>query len=82
MSPGTNADYPDNSERFICLARGALEACRAMDLRPDVFHCNDWQTGLLPVYLRHLYRDAFRRQPAACSPSTTSPTRACSGTGT
>lgn len=59
VSPGTNTDYPDNSERFICLARGALEGCLAMDLRPDVFHCNDWQTGLLPVYLRHLYADAF-----------------------
>ncbi len=59
VSPGTNADYPDNSERFICLARGALEGCLALGQRPDVFHCNDWQTGLLPVYLRHLYADAF-----------------------
>jgi starch synthase len=59
VNPSTNEDYPDNSERFVCLGRGALEACLELDLGPEVFHCNDWQSGLLPVYVRHLYRDSF-----------------------
>ena len=58
-SPADGSDYQDNSERFIFLCRGALEACKVMGLSPDVIHCHDWQTGLVPVYLEHLYRDDF-----------------------
>lgn len=43
-------DHPDNAFRFAFLARAALEAARVLELRPDVFHVNDWQTALLPVY--------------------------------
>ncbi len=50
-------DFWDNCERFIFLARGALEALKVLGWRPDVIHANDWQTGLLPVYLETLYRD-------------------------
>ncbi|QDV36113.1 glycogen synthase GlgA [Tautonia plasticadhaerens] len=49
-------DYPDNCERFVFFQRAALEAARILDLRPDVVHCNDWQTGLVPVYLDESYR--------------------------
>ncbi|HEX9418110.1 MAG TPA: glycogen/starch synthase, partial [Methylomirabilota bacterium] len=58
-----DADYADNCERFVFFCRGALEALIALDgierdgWRPQVVHANDWQTGLLPVYLRTLYRD-------------------------
>jgi starch synthase len=48
-------DYPDNCERFVFFERAVLETIRQLDLRPDVLHCNDWQTGLIPVYLRELY---------------------------
>src|SRR5713101_882725 len=56
-------DYPDNCERFVFFCRGALEALIALDgegrdaWRPQIVHANDWQTGLIPVYLRTLYRD-------------------------
>ena len=50
-------DFWDNCERFIFLCRGALEALKALEWRPDLIHANDWQTGLLPVYLETLYRD-------------------------
>ena len=43
--------YPDNLERFTFLSRGALEICKALGFIPDVVHCNDWQTALVPVYL-------------------------------
>jgi starch synthase len=58
---GTPAgDYPDNGLRFAFFARAVLEACIGLDVRPDVIHCNDWQTGLLPLYLRDHYREHFR----------------------
>jgi starch synthase len=49
------SDYPDNCERFVFFNRAVLETVRALGLRPDVIHCNDWQTGLIPVYLKTLY---------------------------
>jgi starch synthase len=43
--------YPDNLERFTFLARGSLELCKALGFIPDVIHCNDWQTALVPIYV-------------------------------
>jgi starch synthase len=50
-------DYPDNDERFAFFCRAVLEACRLVDLSPDVIHCNDWQTGPVPVLLQFEYRE-------------------------
>ncbi|MBI4609687.1 MAG: glycogen synthase GlgA [Candidatus Rokubacteria bacterium] len=50
-------DYWDNCERFIFFGRAAVEALRGLGWRPHVIHANDWQTGLIPVYLLTLYRD-------------------------
>jgi starch synthase len=53
-------DYPDNGERFIFFSRAVLEATKAIDFKPDVIHCNDWQTGLISAYLKTLYKlDSF-----------------------
>jgi len=52
------SDYPDNAERFIFFSRAILELCRVMNFRPDVVHCNDWQTGLVPLYLKKFYSGA------------------------
>ena len=49
-------DYADNCERFVFFNRAVLETVAALRLRPDVIHCNDWQTGLIPVYLKTTYR--------------------------
>jgi len=50
------ADWPDNALRFGLLSRAAaLAAMGALpDWTPDVIHCNDWQTGLAPTYLRYM----------------------------
>ena len=48
-------DYPDNDRRFVFFQRGVLEALKALRLKPDILHCHDWQTGLVPVYLKTLY---------------------------
>ncbi|MEK6590172.1 MAG: glycogen synthase GlgA [Nitrospinota bacterium] len=50
-------DYPDNAERFIYFSRAIIETCKAIGLKPDVIHCNDWQTGMVPVYLKTLYNN-------------------------
>jgi starch synthase len=44
-------DYPDNHIRFAVLARAALAVARRL-FRTDIFHCHDWQAGLVPAYLR------------------------------
>jgi starch synthase len=62
---GRVQDYPDNCERFVFFCRAVLEAVALLDAPPDVLHLNDWETGLVPVYLREVYRrqpDPARRQ--------------------
>ncbi|HTU27354.1 MAG TPA: glycogen synthase GlgA [Pirellulales bacterium] len=49
-------DYRDNCERFVFFSRAVLEAIRLLDLKVDVLHANDWQTGLVPAYLKIEYR--------------------------
>jgi len=51
-------DYRDNCERFVFFNRAVLEAIRQLDLKIDVIHCNDWQTGLIPIYLKTEYTEA------------------------
>ena len=46
------ADYPDNCERFVFFCRAVLESIRVLGLEPDIVHANDWQTGLIPTYLK------------------------------
>jgi starch synthase len=59
---GTAAgDYPDNAERFALFSRAVLEATKILGV-PQIFHCHDWQSALVPVMLRTLYAEdpAFR----------------------
>lgn len=46
------ADYEDNLERFTVFGRGVLALVHHVRWSPDVIHCQDWQTALLPVWLR------------------------------
>jgi len=53
-------DYPDNAERFAAFSLAALELMKRSATPPDVIHCHDWQSSLVPLYLRTLYqRDPF-----------------------
>ena len=45
----------DDAERFAFLSRAALEMLPYIDFKPDVIHCNDWQTAMIPVYYRLFY---------------------------
>lgn len=49
-------DYPDNAERFALFCRAVLEASKIIGV-PQIFHCHDWQTALIPVLLRSQYAD-------------------------
>jgi starch synthase len=57
VDPASKKDYSDNDDRFIFFARGVLEVLKRLGWQPDVIHCNDWQTGLIPAYLKTLYAD-------------------------
>ncbi len=50
-------EYPDNGMRFIFFCRAVLEAVAALELKIDIYHAHDWQTALIPVYLKTLYKD-------------------------
>lgn len=45
-------DYDDNERRFIFFSKAIVEAIHILDLKADVLHCHDWQTGLVPLQLR------------------------------
>lgn len=56
----TGKDYPINDERFIFFQKAVLETCVRLGWRPDVIHCNDWQTALIPALLKEMYaKDNF-----------------------
>ncbi len=49
-------DYFDNAERFIFFSKAALLFCQLVEFSPDIIHDHEWQTGLIPAYLRTIYR--------------------------
>jgi len=49
-------DYSDNLDRFSFFSKAAIERCMKEGFKPDIVHCNDWQTALIPVYLNTLYK--------------------------
>ncbi len=59
--------YYDDGERFAYFCRAVMESVVHMDdFYPDIIHCNDWQTGIIPLYLRDVYyqRPEFKRAAA------------------
>ncbi|MCL5268842.1 MAG: glycogen synthase GlgA [Bacteroidetes bacterium] len=55
QDPKTKKDYSDNDERFIFYSRGIFEILKRLGWAPHIIHCNDWQTGLVPAYLKKIY---------------------------
>ena len=55
-------DYDDNFERFVFYQKAVVALIDVLGLQPDVVHGNDWQTGLLPLFLRHGIRGMGREQ--------------------
>ena len=50
----------EDVEKFAYFSKAVLEALPVIDFKPDILHCHDWQTGLIPVYLKNEYqKDEF-----------------------
>ncbi len=47
--------YADDAERFLFFCRAAIEMLRRLDWQPDIIHCNDWQTAIVPNWLKTIY---------------------------
>lgn len=52
---GIYSQDDDEHLRFVLLSRAAIEMCQHTGFAPDIFHCHDWQTSLIPLYLRSTY---------------------------
>lgn len=50
----------DDGERFAFFSKSVFEILPLLDYMPDIVHCNDWQTALVPVYLKTVYREDSR----------------------
>lgn len=44
-------------EKFAFFSKAALSILPVIDFRPDLIHCHDWQTGLIPVYLKDKFQE-------------------------
>ena len=47
----------EDIEKFAFFCKACLSALPSLNFRPDVIHCHDWQTGLLPVYIKDSFAD-------------------------
>ena len=50
-------DDPDEDERFILFSKAVLQTLLKTKWIPDVIHCNDWQTGLIPLYIKNNFKE-------------------------
>ena len=49
--------YDDNDERAIFFAKGVVETVKKLNWVPDIIHVHGWLASLLPVYMKHYYKD-------------------------
>ncbi len=49
--------YEDNDERTVFFCKGVLETVKKLGWAPDIVHCNDWMTSLIPLYLKTTYKN-------------------------
>lgn len=52
-----NVMFPDNDERLIFFTKGVIETVKKLNWDPDIIHLHGWMTSLIPLYLRHYYKD-------------------------
>lgn len=49
--------FEDNDERAIFFCKGVLETVKKLGWAPDIIHCNDWMTSLIPLYVKSTYKN-------------------------
>lgn len=52
-----NGDHRDNLDRFSFFCKRTLELLKEIKFKPDIIHCHDWQSALVPVYLKTIFKD-------------------------
>ncbi len=57
VDPMTGQNYSDNDERFVLFCRGVFELIKKLGWVPDIIHSNDWQTSLVPAFLKTIYKN-------------------------
>lgn len=63
---GTYYGHQDDPERFVFFCRAALEFMLKSGKNPDIIHCHDWQTGIVPVLLFDIYKNLGMSHPRVC----------------
>jgi starch synthase len=49
--------YPDNDERAIFFAKGVVETVKKLNWVPDIIHVHGWMAAMLPIYMKHYYKN-------------------------
>lgn len=53
--------FEDNFDRFLYFSRSVVETCLILGWFPDIIHCNDWHTAIIPAYLKLLFPNKFKK---------------------
>ncbi|MFH1888656.1 MAG: glycogen synthase GlgA [Candidatus Omnitrophota bacterium] len=59
-------DHKDNLDRFSYYSRRTLELLKEIGFKADIIHCHDWQSALIPVYLKTIYKDDIFYKDTRC----------------
>lgn len=57
LNPDNNEHYDDNDERLVFYNKGVLETVKKLGWEPDIIHCHDWPSGLIPLLVKEKYQD-------------------------
>jgi starch synthase len=57
VDPKSQEEFSDNAERFAYFSMGVLKTLKLLYWQPDIIHCNEWQTALIPFYLKTRFKD-------------------------
>ncbi|HYW34342.1 MAG TPA: glycogen/starch synthase [Balneolaceae bacterium] len=57
MEPDTGEHYEDNDERLVFYNKGVLETVIKLGWKPDIIHCHDWPSGLIPLLIKQQYNE-------------------------
>lgn len=54
-------EYPDNLERFIFFNKAVVETCSLLGWTPNIIHCHDWQSALIPALIKEIYYNKYKK---------------------
>ncbi|GAB5465232.1 MAG: starch synthase [Candidatus Kapaibacteriales bacterium] len=60
-NPTTWEEYKNNDDRFIFFCKSVIQTCVLLEWYPDIIHCNDWPTAILPAMAKMLYPEKFKK---------------------